>query len=57
MQMKIQSAQERKADARKKIMLGGLFVKAQLDHFHPHDPAPYTVCYLMQKGECKTILC
>ena len=29
----------RKADAHKKIMLGGLFVKAGLDHFHPHDPA------------------
>ena len=28
-----------KEDARKKIMLGGLFVKAGLDHFHPHDPA------------------
>lgn len=30
---------DRQADARKKIMLGGLFVKAGLDHFHPHDPA------------------
>jgi hypothetical protein len=39
MQLNIQSVQERKADARKKIMLGGLFVKAQLDHFYPHDPA------------------
>lgn len=39
MQSKIHSLQERKADARKKIMLGGLFVKAELDHFHPHDPA------------------
>ncbi len=39
MQLNIQSVQERKADARKKIMLGGLFVKAELDHFHPHDPA------------------
>lgn len=39
MQSKIHSFQERKADARKKIMLGGLFVKAELDHFHPHDPA------------------
>lgn len=29
----------RKVDAHKKIMLGGLFVKANLDHFHPHDPA------------------
>lgn len=29
----------RKADARKKIMLGGLFVKAGLDYFYPHDPA------------------
>ena len=39
MQLKIQSVQERKADAWKKIMLGGLFVKSELDHFHPHDPA------------------
>ena len=39
MQSKIQSQQARKEDARKKIMLGGLFVKAELDHFHPHDPA------------------
>ena len=30
---------DRKADARKKIMLGGLFVKAGLDYFYPHDPA------------------
>ena len=39
MQSKIQSLRERKEDARKKIMLGGLFFKAELDHFHPHDPA------------------
>lgn len=39
MQMKKQTNQERKEDARKKIMLGGLFVKAGLDHFHPTDPA------------------
>jgi hypothetical protein len=39
MQSKIQSLRGRKEDARKKIMLGGLFVKAELDHFHPHDPA------------------
>ena len=30
---------ERKLDTRKKIMLGGLFVKAGLDNFYPHDPA------------------
>jgi hypothetical protein len=30
---------DRKLDARKKIMLGGLFVKAGLDNFYPHDPA------------------
>lgn len=30
---------DRKLDARKKIMLGGLFVKAGLDHFYPSDPA------------------
>lgn len=39
MQLKKLSLQGRKADARKKIMLGGLFIKAELDHFHPHDPA------------------
>jgi hypothetical protein len=39
MQLKILSLRERKADARKKIILGGLFVKAELDHFHPHDQA------------------
>lgn len=39
MQLFKQSKQQRKDDARKKIMLGGLFVKAGLDHFHPHDPA------------------
>lgn len=39
MQLHKQSVLERKLDARKKIMLGGLFVKAGLDHFHPHDPA------------------
>ncbi|MCZ6925861.1 MAG: conjugal transfer protein TraD [Rickettsia endosymbiont of Ixodes persulcatus] len=26
---------DRKSDARKKIMLGGLFVKVGLDYFHP----------------------
>lgn len=30
---------DRKLDTRKKIMLGGLFVKAGLDHFYPDDPA------------------
>jgi hypothetical protein len=39
MKVKQQTHIERKLDARKKIMLGGLFVKAGLDHFHPHDPA------------------
>ncbi len=28
---------DRKEDARKKIQLGGLFVKAGLDHMHPRD--------------------
>lgn len=28
---------DRKEDARKKIQLGGLIVKAGLDHMHPHD--------------------
>lgn len=39
MQLQKLNAQDRKQDARKKIMLGGLFVKAGLDSFHPHDPA------------------
>ena len=28
---------DRKEDARKKIQLGGLFIKAGLDHMHPRD--------------------
>ena len=28
---------DRKEDARKKIQLGGLFIKAGLDHMHPKD--------------------
>ena len=33
-----QSSQiDRKQDARKKIMLGGLIIKAELDHLHPSD--------------------
>jgi hypothetical protein len=28
---------DRKEDARKKIQLGGLFIKAGLDHMHPQD--------------------
>ncbi|MCZ6924162.1 MAG: conjugal transfer protein TraD [Rickettsia endosymbiont of Ixodes persulcatus] len=28
---------DRKSDARKKIMLGGLFVKAGLDYLHPEN--------------------
>lgn len=39
MQIQKQTHRDRKADTRKKIMLGGLFVKAELDHFYPHDPA------------------
>lgn len=39
MQISKQSYLDRKADAHKKIMLGGLIIKAGLDHFHPHDPA------------------
>lgn len=34
-----QNANDRRADTRKKIMLGGLFVKAGLDHYYPEDPA------------------
>ena len=37
MQLKILSQQARKEDARKKIILGGLFVKAELDHFYSYD--------------------
>ena len=36
MQFKIQSQQARKEDGRKKIMLGGLFIKAELDHSYPN---------------------
>ena len=36
-QQKITS-QERKQDARNKIMMGGLFIKAGFDHFHPDNP-------------------
>lgn len=39
MQLPKQTHLERKADAHKKIKLGGLIIKAGLDHFHPHDPA------------------
>ncbi|WP_375327142.1 conjugal transfer protein TraD [Candidatus Tisiphia endosymbiont of Nemotelus uliginosus] len=39
MQVLKQSHLERKNDAHKKIMLGGLIIKAGLGHFHPHDPA------------------
>lgn len=28
---------ERKADTRRKIMLGGIIIKAGLDYLHPHD--------------------
>lgn len=35
--IKNKSIFDRKTDARKKIMLGGLFVKAGLDHMHPRD--------------------
>ena len=35
MQLQKAVACDRKADARKKIMLGGLFVKAGLDYLHP----------------------
>jgi predicted secreted protein len=35
--IKKESIFDRKSDARKKIMLGGLFVKAEFDYMHPHD--------------------
>jgi hypothetical protein len=39
MKAKIQQSSQidRKQDARKKIMLGGLIIKAELDHLHPSD--------------------
>ncbi len=37
MQTKKQKLIDRKADARKKIQLGGLFVKAGLDEMHPQE--------------------
>jgi hypothetical protein len=39
MQVPKQTHLERKADAYKKIKLGGLIIKAGLGHFYPHDPA------------------
>ena len=39
MQQQKLSYLDRKKDAHKKIMLGGLVIKAGLDYFHPHDPA------------------
>jgi hypothetical protein len=39
MQQQKSSYFDRKKDAHKKIMLGGLIVKAGLDYFHPNDPA------------------
>ncbi|MCZ6901305.1 MAG: conjugal transfer protein TraD [Rickettsia endosymbiont of Ixodes persulcatus] len=35
--LEIKSSFDRKSDARKKIMLGGLFVKAGLDYLHPEN--------------------
>lgn len=37
MMLKREKELERKADARRKIMLGGLIIKAGLDYLHPHD--------------------
>lgn len=54
MQLQKQSLQDRKQDARKKIMLGGLFVKAGLDHFHPHDPATLYGILLDAKEKMQT---
>jgi len=36
-QIKQEKILDRKSDARKKIQLGGLLVKAGLDHMHPKD--------------------
>lgn len=36
-QIKKEKILDRKSDARKKIQLGGLLVKAGLDHMHPKD--------------------
>jgi hypothetical protein len=37
MQINKQVHTDRKADARKKILLGGLICKAKLDYLHPQD--------------------
>ena len=37
MQVSRVKCMQRKEDARKKIQLGGLLVKAGFDHMHPHD--------------------
>lgn len=37
MQLRRSKLMDRKADARKKIQLGGLIVKAGLDYMHPQD--------------------
>jgi hypothetical protein len=52
--MKNLTAQDRKMDARKKIMLGGLFVKAGLDSFYPHDPATLYGMLLDAKAALQT---
>jgi hypothetical protein len=39
MQQQKLSYLDRKKDTHKKIMLGGLVIKAGLDYFHPQDPA------------------
>ena len=48
----IESQADRKLDARKKIMLGGLFVKAELDYMHPHDASTLYGMLL----DCKKLL-
>jgi len=52
MQYKKAQLVDRKADARKKIQLGGLFCKADLDDMHPHD-APILYGMLL---DCKAAL-
>lgn len=45
---------DRKADARKKIQLGGLIVKAGLDYMHPHDAYVLYGMLLDAKGAMRT---
>lgn len=52
MQLKKQIVFDRKSDARKKIQLGGLLVKAGLDYMHPQEA--YIIYGMLL--DCKRVL-